>query len=106
RPPAEVVLADVDGVERGVPGIAAAVQDVGGRDRIVLQFELGDVVLARADVLDQVVIRMARVGGKEDVLVAATVTTRYPAERRHDGRLVAVADVVLASVRLPAVAVR
>ncbi len=73
-----------------------------GADRIVAQLELGDVVLARHDVLDEMIARVARVGGEEDVLVAVADA----AEGRDDRGLVAVADVILAAVGAPAVAVR
>ena len=45
---AEVELADVDGVERGVEGGPAGVQDVLGAHRVVLEPELADVHLAES----------------------------------------------------------
>jgi len=45
RREAEVELADVDGVERGVEGGRAGVQDVLGADWVVLELEVGDVRL-------------------------------------------------------------
>ncbi len=93
RGPAEVELADVDGVERGVPGLAAAREDVGVRDRVVVQRKLGDVVLRVADVLDALVLLVARIDDEEHVVVGVA----DPAEGRDQGRLVAVADVVLAA---------
>ena len=67
RTPAQVVFADVDGVQGGVERVRAAVQQVGLGDRVVLQRVIGDVVLRIHHVLDQVVAVVLGVGGKEHV---------------------------------------
>jgi hypothetical protein len=105
RREAEVELADVDGVERGIECLAPGVHHVLGSHRIVVELEMGHVVLRVDDVLHQPVFRMLRVRGEEDVTVL-TLDVGAAAEDRHDPGLVAVADVVLAAVRAEAVAVR
>lgn len=95
RSPAEVVLADIDRVERRVPGVVALVQDVGLGERVVVEVELADVVLAMYRVLDQPVVRVLRIGDEEGVSVAIG----HLAEDRNRCRLVGIADVVLAARR-------
>ena len=73
RRPAEVVLADVDRVERGVPRLAPADQDLAGGDGVVRQLELGHVRLARDDVLHEPVPGALRVGREEDVVVVPAI---------------------------------
>ena len=93
--PAEVVLADVDRVEGGVPGVPARGQDVGLGDRVVAQGVLGDIGLAVDDVL-----RPARSCGG-DSRPQRTRSRLYPAilpKVETIGGLVAVADVVLLAV--------
>ena len=101
RGPAEVVLADVHRVERGVPSFAVAVQNISFAYRVVAQLKLGHVVLARNHVLHEVVVRVLGIRGKEDVFIALF----HPAEGRHDGSFVSISDVVLATVREPTVAI-
>ena len=93
---AQVELADVDGVECGAEGVGADVQDVVLADRVLVEFELGDVHLRRHDVLDHRVVGVLAVGEEEDVLVQS-VAALDPAEHRHDAGAVAIADVVLAA---------
>ena len=69
RGPAEIEFADVDGVERGVPRLAAARQDVGLADRVVVECKVSDVVLRVADVLHTFVLLMARIHHEVDVMV-------------------------------------
>ncbi len=91
---AEVELADVDGVQRGVEGGLAGVQHVLGTDRVGLQPELADVHLGVHDVLDQVVRLVPAVGGEEDVALRP-LDVRAAAEHRDQAGDVAVTDVVL-----------
>lgn len=91
---AQVELADVDGVERGAEGLHPGVQDVLGAHRVVLEAERADVDLHVHDVVDEVVVLVAAVGGEEHVPVLALDVTSA-AEHRHQARDVAVADVVL-----------
>nr|BFE73348.1 hypothetical protein GCM10020092_066490 [Actinoplanes digitatis] len=95
---AEVELADVDGVERGVERGAAGVQHVLLAYRVVLEPELADVHLRVHDVLHQVVRGVPAVGGEEDVAVRP-VDVGAAAEDRHEPGDVAVADVVLGAAR-------
>ncbi|GAA3030492.1 hypothetical protein GCM10020000_04010 [Streptomyces olivoverticillatus] len=94
RAGAEVELADVDGVQGGVERGAAGVQDVVGRDRVVLEAELADVLRGVDDVLDEVVRLVAAVGGEEDVAVGA-LDIGAAAEDGDEPGGVAVAYVVL-----------
>ncbi len=91
---AEVELADVDGVERGVEGGPSGVQDVLGAHRVLLEAELADVHLRVHHVLDQVVRLVPAVCGEEDVPLGA-LDVRAAPEHRHQAGHVAVADVVL-----------
>ncbi len=91
---AEVELADVDGVEGGVEGGPAGVQDVVRADRVVLEAELADVLGGVDDVLHQVVGRVAAVGGEEHVPVRA-LDVGATAEDGDESGGIAVADVVL-----------
>ncbi len=103
---AEVELADVDGVEGGVEGGTARVQDVLRAHRVVVEAELADVLRGVDDVLHEVVGRVAAVGGEEDVAVRA-LDVGASAEDRDERGGVAVADVVLGTRRPEAaVAVR
>ncbi len=97
----EVELADVDGVERGVEGGAAGVQDVGFRHRVVVQAELADVHLRGDDVLHELVGRVPAVRREEDVALGPLHVGAAPEHGDHAGE-VAVADVVLAAVRAEA----
>jgi len=96
RCPAEIELADVDGVEGRVPGVGARGEHLLLGDRIGAQGELGDVHLGLDDVLHALVVRVVRSDREEDVLAGVRVLSE-DAEQRG---LVAVADVVLATVRL------
>lgn len=91
---AQVELADVDGVEGGVEGGAAGVQDVLGLDGVVLQAELADELGRVDDVLEQVVGRVTAVGGEEDVAVG-TLNIGAAAEDGDESGGIAVAYVVL-----------
>ena len=95
RRPAEVVLADVDGVERRVPGVLPLREDVGFGDRRVVQGEIRDVGLAVDDVLDALEFLVLRVDREEDVVLGACDLS----EGRDERRLVGVADVVLLAPR-------
>ena len=55
RRPAKVVLPDVHRIERAVPSVLPLGEDVGVGDRIVVELELRDVILAGAHVLDEVI---------------------------------------------------
>ena len=98
RGEAQVELAHVHGVQRGVEGGLAGVQHVGLGDRVLVQLELADVRLRVHHVLDQPVALVAAVGGEEHVALRA-LHVGAAAEHRHHARLVAVADVVLAAGR-------
>ena len=98
RAEAEVELADVDRVQRGLERRDAGVQDVLGAHRVVLEVERADVHLRVHDVPDQLVRGVAAVGGEEDVAVGP-LDVGAAAEHRDHSRDVAVADVVLAAVR-------
>src|SRR4051794_2411445 len=98
RREAEVELAHVDGVERGVERFAAGMQDVFRANRIVVELERRDVVLRVDDVLHELVARVLGVRGEEDVAVLA-LDVATPPEHRDHPCLVAVADVVLAAAR-------
>ena len=76
----------------------SGVEDVGRFDRIGVQVELGDVALRVDDVADQLVVRVGRVGGEEGVTLGPFDAVD-PAEDGNHRRLVAVADVVLATGR-------
>ena len=93
RRPAEVVLAEVDRVERRIPGLRAARENLGIGDRVIVQGELGYIILRVDDVLDALVFLVPRLGDEENVIVGAVDL----AEGRDQARLVAVADVVLAA---------
>ena len=95
RGPAEVELADVDGVERGVPGFAPTRQDVRVGYGVVAQGEMTDVVLRVADVLDAVVALVAGIDDEEDVVVRPRPFLGDLAEDRDQRGVVGVADVVL-----------
>ena len=105
RGPAEIELADIDGVERAVPGLAAARQDVGLGDRVVVEREVGDVVLRVAEVLHALVSLVPRIDHEEDVVVGLVIVRNgavwpgHLAEDRDQRRLVGVADVVLLAPR-------
>lgn len=103
---AEVELAHVDGVEGGVEGGTAGVQDVVGADRVAVEAELADVLGGVDDVLHEVVRVVAAVGREEDVALGA-FDVGAPAEDGDESCGVAVAYVVLgAGGQEPAVAVR
>ncbi|MDH3517969.1 MAG: hypothetical protein OEM66_03495, partial [Acidimicrobiia bacterium] len=68
RSPAQVVLADVDGIESGVPCLISPGQEVLLPDRVIHEFVFGDEVLAVNDVLDQPIGRIPGVHGEEAVL--------------------------------------
>ena len=91
--PAEVELADVDRVQRGVKSLVAPDQDFFIGNPVILQFELGHVGLAVDDVPDQ--LEAFRLGIRHEEQVFAAI--RHPAEGGNHARLVGVADVVLAT---------
>ena len=95
RRPAEVVLADVHGVERRVPGLLALREDLGLGDRRVVQREVRDVGLAVHHVLDALELLVLGVDREEDVVLSACDL----AEGRDECRPVGVADVVLLAPR-------
>ena len=105
RREAQVELADVDGVQRGVERVLAGMQDVLLLHGIVFETELADEVLRVDDVLDQPVLRMPAVGREEDVAVRS-FDVGATAEHRHHAGQVSVADVVLAAGRGEAAVVR
>ena len=96
RGPAEIELADVDGVEGHVPGGGTHGEHFLIGDRVGAQSELGDVHLGLDGVFHTFVVRVVRLDGEENELVGLRVL----AEDAEQGGLVAVADVVLAAVRL------
>ncbi len=98
RGPAEVVLADVDRVERRVPGLGPPHEDLGVGDRVVLEPEGGDEHRRVDRVLLQDVFGAVGLDHEEDVLVLARLLVGHLAEHRHQRRGVAVADVVLRPV--------
>ncbi len=98
RAEAQVELADVDRVERGLERRGAGVEDVLGADGVVLEVERAHVHLAVDDVLSQLVGVVRAVGGEEDVRVRPLHVRAPPEDGHHPGQ-VAVADVVLAAGR-------
>ncbi len=92
--PAQVELAHVDRVERGIPGLLPLLEDLLFLDRVVVQVVLGHVLLARHDVSHQLELFVVRIDGEEDVLAR----TGDLAEGGDDDGLVGVADVVLVAL--------
>ena len=86
RAPAQVVLADVDRVERGVEGAHPAVQQVGLGDRVLVQRVIRHVVLRIHHVLLAVVPIVLGVGGEEDVLVGISRDPRSCRRSTPSGR--------------------
>ncbi len=92
--PAQVVLADVDRVERRVPGFPTFLQDVALRDGIIVEGEIGHVGLVVDDILLQFELLVLKVGHEEDVVPRIG---HLPESGDHLG-LVAVSDVVFLAV--------
>lgn len=92
--PPQVELAHVDRVERGVPGLLAALEDLALLDGVVVQVVLGHVHLAGDDVAHQLELLVVRVDGEKDVLPRA----RDLSEGRDDDGLVGVSDVILVAL--------
>ncbi len=95
---ADVELADVHGIERRIPGLRAPGEDVVFGDGVIMQGEVGYVLLVGDDVLLQLIGLVAVVGDKEGVVVRAVLDLAQGGD--HLG-LVAVADVVLLAVGHP-----
>jgi len=92
---ADVELADVYGIERRVPRMGAPGEDVVFGDWVVVEREVGNVLLVADDVLLELIGLVAVVGGEEGVVVGAVLDLAQGGD--HLG-LVAVADVVLLAV--------
>ena len=92
---ADVELADVHGIERRVPRMGAPGEDVVFGDGVVVEREVGNVLLVADDVLLELIGLVAVVGGEEGVIVGAVLDLAQGGD--HLG-LVAVADVVLLAV--------
>ena len=104
RAETQVELANVHRVERRIEGGRAGVEHVFLGHLVLVQAELGDVVLRVDHVSDQLVFVALRIGREEDVALR-TIYFLDPAKDRDDPGLVAVADVVLLAARRPAGAV-
>jgi hypothetical protein len=75
RTRAQVEPTDVHGIQRGRKGFHTGVQNILGAHRMVVQPEGARVALQVHDVVDQVVVLVLAVGGKEDVAVGPVDVT-------------------------------
>jgi len=92
--PAQVVLADIDRVQCGVPSLAAGRQDVFIGNRIAVQRILSHIALPMDNTLHQFIIFMVRLHREEDVFIGFGVFPKCG----NQGRFVGIADVVFAAV--------
>src|SRR6056300_1133948 len=93
RGPAQIVLAEIDRVQRRIPCFPATRENVGVSDWVIVQRVLSDEVLRVTYIFYALVILVPWVDDEENVIVAAIDL----AEGRDQARFVGIANVVLAT---------
>ena len=94
----DIELADVHGIERRIPGMRSAGENIVLGDGVIMKREVGNVFLMGNDVLLQLIGLVAVIGDKEGIVVRAVLDL---AQRGDHLRLVAVADIIFFAVGHP-----
>jgi len=92
---ADVELADVDGVERGIPRMGPTRENIVVSDGVIMQIEIGYIFLMGDDVLFQFKCLVEVIGDKEGIVICAIF---YLAQSRNHQSFITVADVVFLAV--------
>ncbi len=92
--PAQIVFADIDGVEGRIPRILPPGEDILFGYGVSLQRVFGNIVLGADDIFHQVKIVVLGIDYEKHVFIGF----RILAEGRHQGRLICVSDIVFPTV--------